>query len=287
MPGSCPVFQFHEFLERCGYDPRRTRVLRHDSRGGLAWRRGRDAFLCFASFQSQANSPYYGAPTHACHFIAGPTIAGTATALFVGTTDIQKGRPWDREELPLVLDEEVVARERENSEPLNLYDLTWCQAGSAYVERLLIDWGAGTRSWSQWAHSRPKPILELRLDAREIPFPGFGGFHERISSLAGLPQSWHAALESARGVYLLVTEGGQQYVGSAYGADGFMGRWRQYAANGHGGNRELRALAVDQRDYQVSILETASPEMSAPDIIAREAVWKEKLGVRAHGLNAN
>ncbi|WP_180897326.1 GIY-YIG nuclease family protein [Martelella soudanensis] len=46
-------------------------------------------------------------------------------------------------------------------------------------------------------------------------------------------------------------------------------------------------LAVEQRDYQVSILEIASPEMSAADIIAREGTWKEKLGARAHGLNAN
>lgn len=285
--GKYPVFQFHEFLERCGYDPRSTRLLRHDARGGLAWRRGRDAFLCFASFQTQANSPYNGATSHACHFIAGPTTAGTATALFVGTTEINNGRPWDREELPLVRDDQVIAYERASLHPLDLFDLSWCEACSTYVERILIDWGPGTRSWSQWADRRHKSILELRLDARETPFPGFGGFREHISSLSGLPQSWRAALESVRGVYLLVTEQGQQYVGSAYGAEGFFGRWRHYAANGHGGNRELMRLDLDLRDYQVSILEVASPEMSAADIIAREGVWKEKLGARAHGLNAN
>ncbi|WP_295447301.1 hypothetical protein [uncultured Pseudophaeobacter sp.] len=46
-------------------------------------------------------------------------------------------------------------------------------------------------------------------------------------------------------------------------------------------------LELDLRDYQVSILEVASPEMSAADIIAKEGAWKEKLGARAHGLNAN
>lgn len=281
------MFQFHEFLERCGYDPRSTRLLRHDARGGLAWRRGQDAFLCFASFQTRTNSPYNGAPTHACHFIAGPTIDGTATALFVGTTEVGNGRPWDREELPLVRDEEIIAQERASLHPLDLFDLSWCAACRAYVERVLIDWGPGTRSWSQWADRKHKPILELRLDARETPFPGFGGFRERVSSLSGLPQSWRAALESVRGVYLLVTDRGQQYVGSAYGVDGFLGRWRQYAANGHGGNRELMRLDLDLRDYQVSILEVASPEMSAADIIAREGAWKDKLGARAHGLNAN
>lgn len=281
------MFQFHEFLERCGYDPQSTRLLRHDARGGWAWRRGQDSFLCFASFQTRANSPYNGAPSHACHFIAGPTIAETATALFVGTTEVANRRPWDQEELPLARDDAVIAQERASRDPLDLFDLSWCAACSPYVERILIDWGPGTRSWSQWGDRRHKPILELRLDARETPFPGFGGFRERVSSLSGLPQSWRAALENVRGVYLLVTDGGQQYVGSAYGADGFLGRWRQYAANGHGGNRELMGLDPILRDFQVSILEVASPEMSAADIIARESAWKEKLGARAHGLNLN
>lgn len=281
------MFQFHEFLDRCGYDPRRTRLLRHDARGSLAWSRGKDAFLCFASFQTQANSPYNGEPSHACHFVAGPTLRGTATALFVGTTEVKNGRLWDRKEQPLVQDKEIIAQERAGKKPINIFDLSWCEACSTYVERILIDWGSGTRSWSQWADRRQKPILELRIDPHEIPFPGFGRFSERISSLSGLPQSWHATLESVRGVYLLVTEQGQQYVGSAYGADGFFGRWRQYAANGHGGNRELMKLDQNQRDYQVSILEVASPEMSAADIITIESAWKEKLGARAHGLNAN
>jgi hypothetical protein len=160
------VFQFHEFLERCRYSPRSTRLLRHDARGGLAWRRGQDAFLCFASFQTQANSPYNGAPSHACHFIPGPTIAGTATALFIGTTEVENGRPWDREELPIIQDEEVINQELASLAPLDLFDLSWCGPCSTYVERILIDWGPGTRSWSQWADRRHKSILELRLDAR-------------------------------------------------------------------------------------------------------------------------
>lgn len=125
------------------------------------------------------------------------------------------------------------------------------------------------------------------MTPQDSPFPGFGLFRERISSLEGLPQSWRAALTSVRGVYLLVTDDGRQYVGSAYGMDGLLGRWRHYAATGHGGNRELMRLEPSLRDYQVSILEIASPEMSPAEIIAREGIWKTKLGARAHGLNAN
>ena len=74
-------------------------------------------------------------------------------------------------------------------------------------------------------------------------------------------------------------------MGSATGIDGLMGRWRSYFANGHGGNVLLRERGY--RDYSVSILEVASPDMAQEDILARETFWKMKLGARAHGLNAN
>ena len=100
-----------------------------------------------------------------------------------------------------------------------------------------------------------------------------------------LPESWQGALSSVSGVYLLVCPTtGEQYVGSAYGEGGFMGRWRSYATNGHGGNRLL--VAREKSHYAVSILEVASPDMSTSDIINRETAWKNKLGSRSHGLNA-
>ena len=64
-----------------------------------------------------------------------------------------------------------------------------------------------------------------------------------------------------------------------------MARWDEYAANGHGGNQLLQRRG--QANYAVSILEVASSEMSPDEIIGRESVWKDKLGSRAHGLNAN
>jgi hypothetical protein len=72
---------------------------------------------------------------------------------------------------------------------------------------------------------------------------------------------------------------------SATGQDGFIGRWRRYEANGHGQNVVLRRRGY--RDYSVSILEVASPDMARDDIFARETFWKDKLGVRAQSLNAN
>jgi hypothetical protein len=88
------------------------------------------------------------------------------------------------------------------------------------------------------------------------------------------------------GVYLLTClETGEQYVGSAYGEGGFLGRFLTYAATNHGGNKLLKARAP--KPYQVSILEVMSPSSTPEEVIQMEALWKAKLGSRAFGLNGN
>ena len=66
-----------------------------------------------------------------------------------------------------------------------------------------------------------------------------------------------ARFRSVKGVYLLVDIAtGQQYVGSAKGADSLLGRWMDYATDGHGGNLALKeASKKGRRTYQVSVLE--------------------------------
>ena len=279
------MFEFNEFLCRIGLDPTHIRLLRHDLRGVAAWRRGREvAFGCFASFQKKSNSPYGGASI-ACHFLPGPSLDdGSATALFIGTTSIGDRWNWDEVRMPKIIDAEVIRSEKGRLD-IEAFDLEWMEAGHEFAERILVRWGTGTRAWSQWTARNSKEILELHLQAQELPFPGFSRFISRIRDLPTIPQSWVSALESVRGIYLLVTDEGEQYVGSATGIDGLMGRWRSYFANGHGGNVLLRERGY--RDYSVSILEVASPDMAQEDILARETFWKMKLGARAHGLNAN
>ena len=279
------MFEFTDFLSKMALDPARVRLLRHDARGLAAWRRGgAQAFGCFASFQRRTPPPY-GRANVACHFLPAPNLPdGSLTALYVGATRIVDRWAWDGERLPLIRDDEIIAGER-GREDVDAFDLEWLEQGREHTERLLIGWGRGAKAWSQWAHTNPKAILEVRLQAQEAPFPGFSAFISRISEIPRFPQAWTGSLEGVRGVYLLVADGGEQYVGSATGADGFMGRWRQYLANGHGGAVLLRAAR--HRDYAVTILEVASPDMSAGDILAREAFWKTKLGARAHGLNGN
>ncbi|TYC56103.1 GIY-YIG nuclease family protein [Rhodobacterales bacterium] len=279
------MFEFNDFLRRLDFEPAHIRLLRHDPRGVAAWRRGREiAFGCFASFQKRSNSPYRGTEI-ACHFLPGPMQDnGDATALFVGITRIIDRWDWDEVRMPSIVDDNIIETERDRRD-IEAFDLEWLALGREHAERVLINWGTGTRAWSQWAHTNPKEILELRLQPQEPPFPGFTKFKARISEIPTFPQSWIGALRSVKGVYLLVTDDGEQYVGSAAGEEGFMGRWSAYLTNGHGDNVLLRARG--HRDYAVSILEIASPDMAAADIVIRESIWKEKLGARANGLNAN
>lgn len=280
---AAPLLDFAEVLERRGLYPAATRLLRHDLNGAAAWRRGGDAFGNFISFQKAKPNPYQGAE-FACHFLPGPTLPdGAGSALFVALTKVGPPRVWDGTAPPRL----AVPEEMERPDPtVAAQDLHWMDELDDLSERMLIRWGHGTRSWSQWAGTQRKAVLELRQEAVEPPFPGFADFHEPVTEAPLWPASWARALGAARGVYLLTCrETGEQYVGSAYGDDGFMGRWLGYAATGHGGNVLL--MRRGRYDFLVSILELASFGEPPEAIVAREARWKEKLGSRAHGLNLN
>ncbi len=156
-----------------------------------------------------------------------------------------------------------------------------------YSGRIVIDWGGGERAWVQYAHRRDKEIVELRRRIEEPQFPGIGEFTCGLHEVDSLPDSWQELLRTARGVYLLVHRTtGAQYVGSATGAGGFLGRWCGYA-DGHGGNLALRELGHAADNYDARILETAGSSATVDDVYALESHWKNKLGSRAQGLNRN
>jgi hypothetical protein len=83
---------------------------------------------------------------------------------------------------------------------------------------------------------------------------------------------------------------GKLYVGSATGEEGIWSRWTSYSKNGHGGNKELRALLKKRGpehadNFVFGILEVAGTHDD--DLLARESYWKEMLLTREFGMNAN
>lgn len=128
-------------------------------------------------------------------------------------------------------------------------------------------------------------------------FPGYNSVllsHRMLKTIIHESNpSWKSALSNVAGVYLVTdTSDGKIYVGSAYGGDGIWQRWSVYAKNGHGGNKELRALLTKKKKdhaelFQFSLLEICDLNSSDDYIISREVHWKKVLKSREFGLNKN
>lgn len=183
--------------------------------------------------------------------------------------------------------------------PTYRYDLQRVEGFEDLRDRLVIDWGGATRSWHQWfTPEADKEVIELRPRGFVREFSGFDDVHlsfdelQRIIAQPDANRLWHTMLGGVAGVYLIVDgHSGHQYIGSAYGEAGILGRWKAYAATGHGGNKRLKEVLAGaperHADLSFCILRTLSRSLTAKEVIAVEAHYKKKLGTRAFGLNEN
>lgn len=278
------MLSFTDLLKKAGLVPGNVRLLRHQTKTPTGrtpyrlWRDHRPAFADYQSAQTVENRAKLTAPLWAS-FVAPPTggtlFAGIYTAERVGTVDPGWIDPlYDKPVTDLTHGE------------LDRYETTLTPHLGEYIGRLWIEWGSGTRSWVQRPDLQDKAIVELTRVFHEDPFPGYAHFLSKVSEIEGLPSTWISALQVARGVYLLTSvRTREQYVGSATGADGFFGRWKNYAEDGHGGNIGLKSS--EPSDYEISILEVSGSAVSQEEIVAAEQVWKQKLRSREMGLNRN
>jgi hypothetical protein len=136
-------------------------------------------------------------------------------------------------------------------------------------------------------------------------FPGYKNVSVSYHALKKKLESseWRTALSCRKGVYLITARTTSKlYVGSAYGANGILGRWETYIKSGYDKNevengkypnkklQELvneKGLSYIQDNFQYSILETFTDDVSDEYIITRESWWKEALLSRQFGYNAN
>ena len=140
-------------------------------------------------------------------------------------------------------------------------------------------------------------LLPAAFDGDE--FPGYDNVRLPYVQLASIlerrKQSWIAALENQKAVYLITdTYNGKLYVGSATSDNGMLlQRWSNYVENGHGGNKELVTLVKEkgfdyvQKYFQYSILENYNARIDDHVVLKREAWWKDTLHSRQFGYNAN
>lgn len=140
-------------------------------------------------------------------------------------------------------------------------------------------------------------ILPTVFDGDE--FPGYDNVRLSYTQLASIlerrKQSWIAALENQKAVYLITdTHTGKLYVGSATSEYGMLlQRWSNYVHNGHGRNKELVAVVDElgfdyvKQNFQYSILENYNAKVDDKVILRRESWWKETLQSKRFGYNSN
>lgn len=289
------MLDFRNLLELVEIDPAETLIVRHipiekSMKRVLPWLvlERPDLWLAYQRIQWR---PLEKAMTRGGYF-ASFIGQDAAAATFAGIYRIGE---WE------VLDYEGYARFPGNSELKKLGatgrspDMPDCLAFELeptghyanWVGRLTITWPKPYQQWWRWGGRGRFPVATIEAESRFVR--GMPDWKELVLSwheLQSLPSSWCTSLAQWRGVYLIYDASRKAgYVGSAYGADNILGRWRNYAQTGHGGNRELRNS--EPADLRFSILQRTSPDLEPSDVISLEASWKERLHTRQFGLNMN
>lgn len=180
--------------------------------------------------------------------------------------------------------------ETSNDGDQRMFDVVASEQMADLRNRLVIGWRS-PRTWRVYGTTAAAyPVMEI-ADAEPIPFPGFDRLVLNHAQLQAVMRehryaSWRTALASVAGVYLITdTSDGRQYVGKADGVESIRQRWSAYAANGHGGNVELRN--VDATSFRFSLLRVFDPATPTREIDAAESHFKRALDTRRHGLNGN
>jgi hypothetical protein len=278
------MLKFNTLLRESQIDPKEVQLVRHQARGpsGITpyslLRDDSDGFELYQSIQKRE--------IFRRKLLASFVVTPSSETLFVNL--YESGSPQRTISLQIC----PVKKKPLEAGKYWTYPLAVDNRLLDFSKKVVIAWGDGYRSWVQRAERQDKSVVEIRREFQEPEFPNYLRFQKRLEEIPTLYPSWQSALSRVNGIYLLVEEEkGGQYVGSATGDHGFLGRWLAYAKDGHGGNTILKQR--NHKNYLVSILEIAGSSMGRNDILKREAFWKEKLDSRAErlgdefGLNAN
>lgn len=199
--------------------------------------------------------------------------------------------PYDNEDWLLV----NAFRVTDDSKKLIKVDEEAMSDYKQYFGRLVITWkdrntrNVRMKSIEKIEKLTVKTILEEPYNEVAETFPGYENINlswEDLNRVLKL-KTWKTAFENQKGVYLITdTLTNKRYVGSAYGDEMILGRWKNYAENGHGGNKLLRELVAKEgfdyikRNFRYSILDIYKSSVDDETIIRRESWWKEVLLTR-------
>lgn len=176
-----------------------------------------------------------------------------------------------------------------------------------YAGRVIVNW---KNKPQQFFYTSPDIVNSIAV--REIlpehyltvsdEFPGYENVCKSYAELKRClkKSEWKTALSSVYGVYVITdTNNGEQYIGSAYGENGILGRWLVYLKDGYDKdseypNKKLKELVKKNgieyiaANFQYTLIETFPRSESGKDkALMRESYWKQVLHTREFGYNDN
>lgn len=295
--------ELNDLISKAGLEPEQVVVLRHRPyerrlKKVLPWLAAERPDLFNAYQQTQgavlekvmANLQGSG---HVASFVGHEP----GKALFIGfysigsTTWLTREEYWTREAFRELreLGMEGFVEEKDPRPALRWFELELRDLYSEWKGKLIIQWPPPERSWWRRAHRNRMPIAAIVEESLlDPPTPPWNELVLTWSELEVLPRRLRSALRHWRGVYYIHDlSDGKGYVGSAYGEENILGRWRDYAQRGHGGNVLLRKR--NPETFRFSILQRVSPDLPAEEVIGLETSWKDRLHTRKRdgGLNDN
>jgi hypothetical protein len=292
---------FNDLLTRENIDPGRVLVLRHRPHEPglnqvLPWLAAEkpDVFNAYQQTQGEKLEKTM-AKMAGAGYVASFIGQQPGKALFVGLYSIDGTRGLTFEEfwqVPAYIEMRKHGmkgwtKEDRRSKVL-WFELALTEFYAHWKGRLVVGWPPPERSWWRRAHRNDFPVLTILEDSElDAAMPEWNQIELTWDELSALPSRWRGVLSQWRAIYYIFdTADRRGYVGSAYGNENLLGRWQNYAADGHGGNRLLRGR--DPKNFRFSILQRVSPDMEAADVVRLEASWKNRLHTRKPmGLNDN
>jgi hypothetical protein len=230
-------------------------------------------------------------------FVASFIGQAKGNAVFVGLYKVGKAEPLNEEgywNIPALMEMKQAygmkgfCPSEEGRTTLLWFGLQLTDHYAEWKGKLVVTWPSPLIKWYRWSDRSEIPVVAILRESELVqPMPRWDNLSLTWRDLSDLPKSWRDGIRQWRAIYYIwdVTDR-KGYVGSAYGEENLLGRWRTYAKSGHGDNRLLRER--DPEDFTFTILELVSPAMDSEDVIRRESTWKKRLHTRApHGLNDN
>jgi len=229
-----------------------------------------------------------------CNYLVSCLGIENNQALFIGVYKVESIAEIDG--FPKHLDVPYRGKAKVNSR--YRYDLEKVSGFKELEGRLVIKWQNIAQAWCMRIDTNEKEVVQLLPKGYVRDFPGYLDINlsflelKKVINDPNANSVWHKMLSSVGGVYLIVdTKDGLQYVGSAAGKEGILGRWKEYAKSGHGGNKKLIEIINSEPErvqrFRFSILQTLPRTLTKSEVLIEESKYKHKLGSRAYGLNLN